>query len=135
MHTPTHAAAALSHACLRGARFALLGGLLAGCTPFGTPFGPAPEGPVAFRQGYEDGCYSGIADFPDDNMQWRRKDEALYRSDADYKRGWDQGYKSCYDQESRHPKFIQDHDMGARDGGGARGMSDVEGGDGGSSVK
>jgi hypothetical protein len=44
--------------------------------------------PVAFRQGYADGCESVRgAD--------RRRDERRYKADSDYKMGWNDGHSIC----------------------------------------
>jgi len=83
---------------------ALLAGLLAGCaansvTPSSTGrdarAAAAPRKvdrnlsgfPLAFRQGYADGCDSIGAG--------RRRDESRYRSDMDYLMGWNDGYAVC----------------------------------------
>jgi len=60
--------------------------------PGPTPPGPANVNlrgfPVAFRQGYADGCESVRAG-------GRRRDEGRYRGDGDYKMGWNDGYSIC----------------------------------------
>lgn len=43
--------------------------------------------PPAFRQGYTDGCASVNAA--------RQRDEARYKSDANYAQGWRDGYDIC----------------------------------------
>ena len=44
--------------------------------------------PVAFRQGYADGC---------DSVRGgdRRRDERRYKADSDYMMGWDDGHSIC----------------------------------------
>ena len=75
-----------SHLVLPAALFAVL---LAGCA------GAPGSGPVnlsgfspAFKQGYADGC---------DSAGWlgHRRNEGFYKTDADYMRGWDDGYSVC----------------------------------------
>lgn len=65
--------------------------LAAGCTSQ-----PAPElspnvnlsgYPPEFRQGYTDGCASVNAA--------RKRDEARFKSDANYAQGWRDGYSIC----------------------------------------
>ena len=43
--------------------------------------------PLAFKQGYVDGCDSGGGS--------RRRDESRYKSDLDYLMGWNDGYAVC----------------------------------------
>ena len=65
-------------------------------TVLGACAGPAtgPAGPPAFEDGYKDGCSSGRAaqgsmfDFP-------RKDAGRFASDAQYAKGWTEGYQKC----------------------------------------
>ena len=82
----------------------LLAGLVAGCAataPSSSPPSPQREArapartidrnlsgfPLAFRQGYVDGCDSGTGD--------RRRDDGRYKGDLDYTMGWNDGYAVC----------------------------------------
>jgi hypothetical protein len=42
----------------------------------------------AFKQGYSEGCASAGARHP-------RRDESRYRTDADYRMGWNDGHAIC----------------------------------------
>lgn len=53
-----------------------------------------PEGPEAYRNGYEDGCRTGA------NVRWsvdavERKDKSRYRQEPDYREGWDEARTYC----------------------------------------
>jgi len=66
--------------------------LFAGCAsqPASTPAAPGVNlsgYPAAFRAGYADGCNSVNAA--------RKRDESRFKSDADYARGWQDGYEIC----------------------------------------
>jgi hypothetical protein len=87
----------------------LLGALVAGCATVDTPAPPSsgatipqPEArstaprkvgrnlsgfPMAFRQGYVDGCDSSAGALS--------RDERRYKSDMDYLMGWNDGYAIC----------------------------------------
>ena len=65
--------------------------LMAGCA---SQPAPAPQSkvnlsgyPPAFRQGYADGCASVNAT--------RKRDEARFKSDANYATGWRDGHSIC----------------------------------------
>jgi hypothetical protein len=65
--------------------------LMAGCASQPAP-APQPKVnlsgyPPAFRQGYADGCASVNAT--------RKRDEARFKSDANYATGWRDGYSIC----------------------------------------
>ena len=89
---------------------ALLGLLAAGCatspvgpppaTPYGTPTPSQPRGnpnppanlnlqgfPLEYRQGYADGCASVSGQ--------ERKDAARFKSDVQYRSGWQEGNALC----------------------------------------
>lgn len=68
-----------------------------------------PEGPPNWQHGYRDGCESGVyaagyRRFPSTSF---RKDHALYKSDAEYKQGWDEGYFEC--NRSSHVSSSSQH--------------------------
>ena len=87
----------------------LLTGLVAGCAAVDPPLpssssgaSSAPEArttaprkvgrnlsgfPLAFRQGYVDGCDSGAGQV--------QRDERRYKGDMDYLMGWNDGYAVC----------------------------------------
>jgi len=57
----------------------------------------SPPGTPDYRQGYANGCDSGLSDA--DNPYYHViKDPALYGGNADYRRGWDEGHQKCFDQ-------------------------------------
>ena len=65
--------------------------LVVGCASQPSP-APQPKVnlsgyPVAFRQGYADGCASADAA--------RKRDDARFKSDADYAQGWRDGHDIC----------------------------------------
>lgn len=63
-----------------------------------------PAGPPAYQDGYRDGCNSGYADaFRPHHEQAYRVDRARFDSDADYKRGWQEAYAKCYQEERDFP--------------------------------
>ena len=64
----------------------------AGCATQSQPPAPAINlsgFPPEFRQGYTDGCASTQAGAA------RKRDEASYKSDANYAQGWRDGYDIC----------------------------------------
>lgn len=81
--------------------FMLLVGLLAGCQG-----GWPPPGSPLFQDGYAAGCDSGYAYAGRDgsDLDYRRGPE--YKTNKDYKRGWDQGYKFCFEEEERTPRMV-----------------------------
>lgn len=76
-------------------RIAWLAALLAaGCATQYRSYPSRPAAPVnlsgyseAFRQGYSDGCASSGGAF--------QRNDQRYRSDADYRMGWDDGNSIC----------------------------------------
>jgi len=52
-----------------------------------------PPGPPSYQQGYVDGCTSG--ENAANNIATQVKNDASYRSDADYRRGWNEAHDSC----------------------------------------
>ena len=53
-----------------------------------------------YQAGYVQGCDSGYVDAQRQDMY--AKDENQYRTDADYRAGWDAGYERCYDDGIRY---------------------------------
>ena len=72
-----------------------------GCAGSYGPKGPVPEGPPSFRQGYVDGCYSGIHHANHWLYYEPRKNQQRFISDPDYRRGWEQAVEFCYQEEIR----------------------------------
>jgi hypothetical protein len=69
--------------------------LLAGCGPLQPPASPPAAArvnlggfPPAFKDGYADGCESA-------GTRRQRRYEARYRTEADYMRGWNDGFSAC----------------------------------------
>lgn len=57
-----------------------------------------------YDQGFRDGCLTGYSDAGRPGYGGTFvKDERRFATDADYRRGWAEGDKSCYDDEMRSP--------------------------------
>ena len=66
-----------------------------------------PPGPPAYQAGYSAGCYSGWAEAGREGAEpYVGKEMARYDGEADYKRGWDEAYATCYDDEWRQPEMM-----------------------------
>ncbi len=78
-------------------RAAILGAaLLWGCEP------QTPE-----EIGNVEGCASGYYDAGNEVFEFSyAKNEGLYATDPEYRKGWDEGYKECYEQEMRTPRMM-----------------------------
>ena len=84
-----------------------IGGLLVACASGLVNPQIPPPGTPAFEEGYVDGCYSGFTDAGRDGYeQAYRKDTVRYAREPDYKKGWDQAYQACFEEEKRHPKVL-----------------------------
>ena len=65
-----------------------------------------PAGNAAFKQGYTVGCAIGVQDADNPGQRLgaaqggKAGDAERYAKDLDFKKGWDQGYFACYDDES-----------------------------------
>lgn len=75
---------------------------LAGCTAqqiIERKIGEDPtiaQRPAAYRQGFDDGCQSGLFEFRGDLMGDKFvRDDARMRSDNDYALGWNDGARRC----------------------------------------
>ena len=78
----------------------ILAVLLTGCGPKGEQIMIRnPQGAV-YSQGYGDGCASGRHDVGRLEIT-PRKDLRFYRQNAQYKKGWDTGYKECAFREKK----------------------------------
>ena len=56
-------------------------------------------GPASYTVGRVHGCDSGFTDL--DMTVNYFKDEARYRADPEYRRGWDDGHAQCYEEGLR----------------------------------
>lgn len=66
-----------------------------------------PPGPPAYQTGYAAGCYTGWADAGRESAEaFGGKEAARYDGEADYKRGWDEAYATCYEDEWRQPEMM-----------------------------
>ncbi len=75
--------------------------LLAACA------GSYPPGPPAYQAGYSAGCYTGWAEAGREGAgPYAGKEADRYSGEADYKRGWDQAYATCYEDEWRQPEMM-----------------------------
>lgn len=72
-----------------------LAAALAGCDTW------PPGGPPNYRLGYSDGCWTGYAEAGRQTAFATKRN--LYGADADYKRGWHEGYDVCFEEEVRTP--------------------------------
>ncbi|MDJ0949413.1 MAG: hypothetical protein QNJ94_10870 [Alphaproteobacteria bacterium] len=72
--------------------------ILAACD---TLDGWPPPGPEEYRIGFADGCGSGYSDAGRQGAIPLKR--PAYGTDAEYKRGWHEGYDYCYDEEQRNP--------------------------------
>ncbi|HYB55365.1 MAG TPA: hypothetical protein VEK12_04280 [Alphaproteobacteria bacterium] len=94
---------------MRRARLAWLGILLAaGMALLGACGGddkPDPRTPPAnsspaFKEGYAKGCPAGLESAAKQGSNWNNsKVDQRYGQDLEYKKGWDQGYFTCYDSQ------------------------------------
>ena len=71
----------------------LWAGAAAACRPFDDPYGEA----------YGRGCLSGFRDAGGEVNDFAPKDEVRYAADPTYRKGWDEGYSSCYERQIRTP--------------------------------
>ncbi len=65
--------------------------LLAGCTPTRQWLENQPK---SFREGYVAGCKNGKARVENSYLP-KTNDTERYRTDEEYKKGWDEGYEDC----------------------------------------
>jgi hypothetical protein len=58
--------------------------------------GNIPSGPPDFQAGWADGCDSGTHDA---GNPWylSKRDWNAYQTDSAYKRGWDEGHQTCFE--------------------------------------
>ncbi len=61
-------------------------------------------GSNAFRAGHRDGCVSGFADAgrAGYHLEYLR-DAERFAAGADYRAGWQEAYRACFDDETRMP--------------------------------
>jgi hypothetical protein len=77
-----------------------------GCEPVGEQVMIQNAKGVGYSKGYADGCATGrhAAGSTETNTT---KDTLLYLNDAQYKTGWDTGYKECKFREERVAKLSE----------------------------
>ena len=76
---------------------AIIAPLIAGCAA-GAP------GSDAYRAGHRDGCVSGYAEAgrAGYHLEYLR-DAERFAAEADYRTGWQEAYRACFDDETRMP--------------------------------
>jgi hypothetical protein len=85
-------------------RHGRLAGMLVALVGVGGCWGHVPPGSPEFAQGYAEGCDSGYGDAGwEVYYDHRRLDRQAYAERGDYRRGWDEGHKKCYEEEETHP--------------------------------
>ena len=82
-------------------------GLVCACTTgLVNPQVPPPGSPI-FQDGYLNGCTSGFSDAGRDGYETDYfRDDVRYASEGDYRKGWDDGYGACFEEEKRTPKML-----------------------------
>lgn len=92
----------LGQACLAGAM-----ALLAACASNPVnPRLPPLDSSADFKLGYLHGCREGAADAnPGAYSHVYHQYDQRYAADLEYKKGWDQGLKACYEDELRAPRM------------------------------
>ncbi|HLI10592.1 MAG TPA: hypothetical protein VKY65_03240 [Alphaproteobacteria bacterium] len=92
--------------CLAGA-VACLGATVAACDGRLVNSQIPPPGSSTYQDAYLDGCGSGFSDAGRAGYgQDYRRDAARYRGDADYAKGWNDGYRACFEEEQRTPRMV-----------------------------
>ena len=51
--------------------------------------------PLAYQNGYKDGCDNG-EERAQNSTVFKKNDTSSYKTNAEYKKGWDEGYQDCY---------------------------------------
>jgi hypothetical protein len=51
--------------------------------------------PLSYQKGYEEGCDNGD-DRAGNSTIFKTNNTSSYKTNTEYKKGWDQGYKDCY---------------------------------------
>lgn len=103
---------------LKGACLAGVAVLLAACAENPVnPRLPPPDSSPGFKFGYLYGCREGATDAnPSAYHRLYERDDQRYAVDPEYRKGWDQGVKACYEDELRAPRMGgHDGGMGSRD--------------------
>jgi len=54
--------------------------------------------PLSFQKGYEEGCENG-EEMALNSTIINKKITSQYHSDSQYKQGWDEGYKDCFENK------------------------------------
>jgi len=86
---------------LAGIALLAAAGLLAACgDDKPDPKIPPTNSSEAFKDGYAKGCPTGLESANKPSPNWAGSlVDPRYNQDPEYKRGWDQGYFTCYDSE------------------------------------
>jgi hypothetical protein len=71
----------------------LLTGILAGCGSY-APEGSSPQ----YASAYTNGCLNGYEQGGRPSIIAEPRDNELYATDAEYRQGWEDGFKKCYDR-------------------------------------
>lgn len=57
-----------------------------------------PQGSPSYLEGHRNGCIHGTQDVAAfHNRIPPPRDDRRYAADADYRKGWDEGYRECFD--------------------------------------
>jgi hypothetical protein len=65
-----------------------------------------PGSSIAFADGYTPGCLSGFKDANRDGYENSySKDVERYKTDGEYRAGWDKGHDACYLEEKLRPRI------------------------------
>jgi len=67
---------------------------VAGCTAAGF----APEGSLAYREGYRYGCFEGYEAAGRTNFYELRVNPPEYADSPDWEPAWEEGYRKCFDR-------------------------------------
>ena len=78
--------------------------ILSGCGPRGEQVMIQNSKSSDYSTGYGDGCESGRAD-AGSVMSVAQKDEEKYQNNAQYKEGWDSGFRECKFRELQVAKL------------------------------
>jgi hypothetical protein len=66
-----------------------------------------PPGSESYQDGYLNGCPSGFADAGRDGYETSYfKDNTRFANEPDYRKGWNEGYAACFEEDRRYPKRL-----------------------------
>ena len=87
-----------------GASMIVIAAVLAACA---APPNAPERASAGYSWGYTEGCDSGYTEAFRDGYSLRYgKDEARFEADPEYRRGWEDGYAYCYEDEWRQPLML-----------------------------